>query len=121
MAITGGFTGDSTVISTLLLLVLPFSFVYSFARFLNNQPRGVLGSPAELESLRGSNFVLSVDEVLDEECLAVVVEEDEEDADTLDRGDLPSFLGCGAAIMSSVTGDVGAGLALTLSGEEVTD
>lgn len=109
--------GDSTVISTLLLLGLPLSREYSFALFLNNQPR-VRESPAEFESFRGSNFVLSVDGVLDEEGLAIVVDEDDEDdGDILDSGDFPGLLGRGAAIMPSGTGGVGAGLTLTLTGE----
>ena len=119
----GGLTGDSTLISTLLLLVLPFSPECSFIRFLNNQPRGVRESPPEIGSFRGSNFVLSVDEVLDVETLAVEVdEEDEEDGDILDNGDLPGFLGRGAAITLSVTGGggTGAGLALFWTGEEDT-
>lgn len=93
--------------------MLPFSLEYSFARFLNSQPRGVRGSPPELESFRGSSLVLSVDGVLDEEGLVVVVEEDDEEGggDTLDNGDFPGFLGRGAAIMPSVTGGgVGAGM-----------
>ena len=97
--------------STLLLLALPLS-LYSFARFLKSQPRGVRESPAELESFRGSNFVLSVEEVLDVEGLAVVVDEDDEDI--LDSGDFPGLLGRGAAIKPSA---VRAGLALILTGE----
>jgi hypothetical protein len=106
------------VISTLLLLVLPFPSACSFIRFLNNQPRGVLESPPELGSLRGSNFVLSVDEVLDEEPFTVEFDEDEdEDEDILDNGDLPGLLGRGAAIASSVTGG---GTDVWLTGEEDT-
>jgi len=111
------------VISTLLPLVLPFSPECSFIRFLNNQPRGVRESPPGPGSLRGSNFVRSVDEVLDVEALAVEVDEDEEDddGDILDNGDLPGFLGRGAAITFSETGGgIGAGLALVLTGEEDT-
>lgn len=114
------------MISTLLLLALPFSFACSFIRFLNNQPRGVRESPPELGSFRGSNLVLSVDGVLDEEILAVEVDEDDEEdggGDILDNGDLPGFLGRGAAIISSVMGGggTGAGLTLTLAGEEDYD
>jgi len=112
------------VIATLLTLVLPFSPVCSFIRFLNNQPRFVRESLPGPGSLRGSNFVLSVDEVLDVEALAVEVDEDDEDedGDILDNGDLPGFLGRGAAITFSVTGGggIGAGLALVLTGEEDT-
>ena len=118
-----GLTGDSTVISTLGLLVVVLSFEFSFIRFLNNHPSGVRESPPELGSFRGSNFVLSVDEVLDEEALAVEVEEDDEDdGDILDSGDLPGFLGRGAAIISSVTGGGGSGAGLTFipTGEEDT-
>lgn len=106
------------VISTLGLLALPFSW-YSFARFLNNQPRGVRGSPPEPESLRGSNLVLSVDEVPEEEGFSAVVDEDDEDdGDILDSGDFPGLLARGAAIMFSVTGGgIGAGLTPTLTGE----
>lgn len=116
-------TGDSTLISTLLLLALPLSSICSFIRFLNNQPRGVRESPPELESFRGSNFVLSVDEVLDEEGLAPADDEDEEDdEDILDSGDLPGFLGRGAAIILSVTGGgTSAALVLTVIGEGRTD
>lgn len=105
------------VISTLGVLAPPFSW-YSFARFLNNQPMGVRASPWP-ESLRGSNFVLSVDEVPEEEGFSVVVDEDDEDdGDILDSGDFPGFLARGAAIMLSVTGGgIGAGLTLTLTGE----
>jgi hypothetical protein len=99
--------------STLLLLALPLS-LYSFARFLKSQPRGVRESPAELESFRGSNFVRSDDEVLDVEGLAVVVDEDDEDGDILDSGDFPGLPGRGAAIILSAAG---AGFALTLIGE----
>jgi hypothetical protein len=114
-----GLTGDSTFISTLLPLALSLSFDCSFIRFLNNQPRGVRESLPEFGSFRGSNFVLSVDGVLDEECFATVADEDEEDdGDILDSGDLPGLLGRGAAIIPSVTGESGAGLALTLTGEE---
>lgn len=115
-----GLTGDSTAIPTLSLLVVPFSPEYSFIRFLNNQPRGVRESPPELGSFRGSNFVLSVDEVLDVEPLAVEVDEDDEDGDgdILDSGDLPGFLGRGAAITFSITGGgTGARLTLALTGE----
>jgi hypothetical protein len=59
--------------------------------------------------------------VLDEEPLAVEVDEDdeEEDWDIFDNGDLPGFLGRGAAIISSVTGGGGTGAGLTpiLTGE----
>lgn len=111
------------MISTLLPLVLPLSPECSFIRFLNNQPRGVRESPPALGSFRGSNFVLSVDEVLDVEAFAVEVDEDDEvDGDILDNGDFPGFLGRGAAIMPSVTGGgAGAGLILTLTGEEDSD
>lgn len=105
--------------STLLTLPLPFSFTCSFIRFLNSQPRGVRDSL--LGSFRGSNFVLSLDEVLDEEPLTVGVDEDDEevDEDILDNGDLPGCLGRGAAIISSVAGGgTCAGLALILTGEE---
>ena len=106
--------------STLLPLVLPFSPECSLIRFLNNQPRGVRESLPALGSFRGSNFVLSVDEVLDVEAFAVEVDEDDEDyGDILDNGDFPGFLGRGAAIMSSVMGEgAGAGLAFVLTGEE---
>lgn len=87
---------------------------------MNNQPSGVRDSPPALGSLRGSNFVLSVDEVLDEECLGVVVD-DEGDGDTMDNGDLPGLLGRGAAITPSVAGGVGAGLTLTLTVGEGRD
>lgn len=50
-----------------------------------------------------------------EEGLAAVVDEDEED--TLDSGDFPGFLGCGATIIPPVTGWTGAGLPLPLIGE----
>lgn len=112
------------MISTLLSLVLPFSPECSFIRFLNNQLRGVREPPPEPRSFRGSNFVLSVDEVLDVESLAVEVDEDDEDdGDILDKGDLPGFLGRGATITSSVTGGGGTGAELTsiLTGEEDTD
>jgi len=123
----GYLTGDSTVISTLLLLALPFSPVCSLIRFLNNQPRGVRDSP--FGSFRGSNFVLSVEGVLDVEALAVEFDEDEDDddddddGDTLDNGDFPGFLGFGAAIISSsgARGGTCAGLMSTLTGEEDTD
>lgn len=94
---------------TLLLLPLTLWFAPSFIRFLNNQPRGVRES---LPEFRGSNFVLSGDELLDEEGLATVIDEDEdEDSDNLDNGDLPGLLGRGAAIVPSVTGGTCAGLA----------
>jgi hypothetical protein len=119
-----GLTGDSTVISTLLPLVLPLSPVCSFIRFLNNQPRGVRESPPGPGSFRGSIFVLSVDEVLDVEALAVEVDEEDEDddGDILDSGDFPGFLGRGAAITLSVTGGGGTGarLASLRTGEEDT-
>lgn len=111
------------MISTLLSpLVVPLSPACSLIRFLNNQPRGVRESPPELASLRGSNFVLSVDEVLDEEPLTVEVDEDDEEdvVDILDSGDFPAFLGRGATIISSVTGGGGTGarLASVLTGDE---
>ena len=63
-----------------------------------------------------------MDEVLDVEPLAVEVDEDDEedDSDILDNGDLPGFLGRGAAIISSVTGGggTGAGLTSVLTGED---
>lgn len=80
----------------------------------------------ELGSFRGSNFVLSVDEVPDELPLAVEVDDDEDEdedgGDILDSGDFPGCLGRGATIVSSITGEggTGAGLAL-LTGEEDTD
>lgn len=62
--------------------------------------------------------------MLDEEGLAIVVEEDDEedDEDILDSGDFPGFLGHGAATMPSVTGGgIGAELVPTSTGEEGTD
>lgn len=119
----GGPTGDTTAISTLLPLVLPFSPTCSFIRFLKSQPR-VRESPPKFGSFRGSNFVLSVDEVLDVEALAVEVDEEDEedDGDILDNGDLPGFLGRGATITLSVIGGggTGAGLEFIWTGEEET-
>ena len=66
----------------------------------------------------GSNFVLSVDGVLDEEPLAV--EDDEDDSVSLDNGDLPGCLGRGATIVSSVR-EAGTDPGLILTGEEDTD
>jgi hypothetical protein len=120
----GDLTGDSTFISTLLASEVPFSFECSFIRFLNSQPRGVRESPPEVESFRGSNFVLSVDEVLDEEALAVEIDEDDEDdAEILDNGDLPGFLGRGAIIVSSMIGGGGTstGLSSILEGGTTCD
>jgi len=92
---------------------------------LNNQLRGVRESPPEPGSFRESNLVLSVDEVLEEEALAVEVDEDDEDDDSviLDNGDFPGCFGRGATIVFSVTGGGGtsAGLAPALTGEEDTD
>ena len=114
-----GLTGDLIVISTLLPLVLPFSSMCSFIRFLKNQPR-VRESLLVLGFL-GSNFVLSVDGVLDEEPLAVEVDEDDEDDSvSLDNGDLPGCLGRGATIVSSVR-EAGTDPGLILTGEEDTD
>ena len=90
---------------------------------MNNQLRGVRESPPEPGSLRESNLVLSVDEVL-EEALAVEVDEDDEEDDwvILDNGDFPGCFGRGATIVCSVTGGgTSAGLAPTLTGEEDTD
>lgn len=82
-----------------LSVVFPFSSNLSFLRF---------------------NIAPSVDDVLDEESLAIVGEEDEgDDWDILDSGDLPGLLGRGEAIILSVTrGGTSAGLAPTLAGDE---
>lgn len=110
------------VMSTLWLLGVLFSFECSVARFLKSQPR-VRGSPPELESFLESSFVLSVDKVLVVEGLGIVVDEDDEDdedcGEIRDSGDFPGFLGCGAAIVSSVTeGGVDEGLGSILTGDE---
>ena len=64
-------TGESTAISTLLLLALPallslvlsFSFARSFIHFSNSQPREVRRSPPELRSFRESNSSVTGGEI----------------------------------------------------------